>query len=140
MSEVGWYKSAIRVSAHPSSIEASPCFEILRQSLELVARERGGRLSNHVTDALGRRTACDIAVVMSDLTHGVGVNVDRKSGRVSFLYDASGGYDARARAVTEEITQNYVGIALARTMRSLGYTVEEQPSERPGSIVLVGRM
>jgi hypothetical protein len=142
LSEIGLYKSRIRLNLkeYTSNIEASPSFEILERSLEMVADEHGGRLTNYVMDSLGRKTHCDLAIVTPAFSRGVGVKIDRRTGKVMFLYDKYGGYDDIVRKITDEITQNYVAIALIRTMKSLGYHVEEEANKERETVVLVGRV
>jgi hypothetical protein len=132
LSRIGWYKSRIRVQA-PAS------FEVLKKSLEIVAEEHSGRLTNYVMDSVGGKTYCDMAVVTPSFSRGVGVKIDRDTGEVTFLYDEYGGFGGIARKIVEEITQNYVAITLIRAMRSLGYYVEDA-SEGRETIVLVGRI
>jgi len=143
MSEIGWYKSIIRLAklrAYSSNVEANPSFQLLKRSLEILAQEHDGTLTNYVTDSLGRRTACDLAITTADFSRGVGIKIDKNTGEVTFLYDQYGGYGQAARKITEEITQNYVAIALIRAMKSLGYDVEEERSKERATVVLVGRV
>jgi len=133
------------VQACASNIEASPSFEILKKSLEIVAEKHRGRLTNYVMDSVGRKTYCDIAIVTPSFSRGVGIKIDRETGEVTFLYDEYGGFRSIARKITEEITQNYVAITLIRAMKSLGYHVEdvshvEDMSKERETIVLVGRI
>jgi hypothetical protein len=142
MSEIGWYISRIRLKRElASNIEANPSFEILKKSLEMVVEKYGGRLTNSVTDALGRVTYCDFAISTPNFPRGVGIEINRETGEVAFLYDEYGDFREVARRLVDEITQNYVAIALIRAMRSLGYQVEEEEeSEERGAVVLVGRV
>jgi hypothetical protein len=143
MSEIGWYKSLIRlakVKAYSSNIEANPSFQLLKRSLEIVAQEHSGTLTNYVIDSLGRKTTCDLAITTADFSRGVGINIDKNTGEVTFLYDQYGGYGQLARKITEEITQNYVAIALIRGMKALGYKVKEEVSKQRETVVLVGRV
>lgn len=141
MSNISWYESLIslaKVRTYASNIEANPCFQILRRSLEIVARENGGTLTDCVTDFRGQTTACDLAVAIPAFPRGVGLRVDRNTGQVTFLYDQYGGYEQIARKITEEVTQNYVSIALISAMKSLGYKVEEETNRQQETVRLVG--
>jgi len=142
LSEIGLYKSRIRLAlkSYASNIEASPSFEILRKSLEIVAEEYGGTLTNYIVDSMGRKAFCDFAIVTPSFSRGVGIRIDRKTGGVTFLYDAYGGYGDVARKITDAITQNYVAIAMIRAMKSLGYNVVDETSTERETIVLVGRI
>jgi hypothetical protein len=81
-----------------------------------------------------------LAIVTPAFSRGVGIKIDRGTGEVTFLYDKYGGYDDIVGKITEETTQNYVAIALIRTMKSLGYHVEEKASKERETVVLVGRV
>ena len=143
ISEIGWYKSVLRlagVRTFASNIEANPSFQILKRALEMIAQKHGGTLVDQVIDFSGQRTKCDLAVSTPEFSRGVGIRVDRNTGSVTFLYDQYGGYEQVARNITEEITQNYVAIALIRAMKSLGYKVEEEISKEREGVVLVGRI
>jgi len=129
MSEIGWYKSQLkvaRVEAYASNIEQNPSFEILRRAMEMVTREHGGTLSNSVSDSYGRKTDCDLAVVTSGFSRGIGIRIDRRTGNVAFLYDPYGGQAQAAQSIADEITQDYVAICVIRAMKSLGYEVREE--------------
>ena len=141
MSNISWYESSInlaKVRTYASNIEENPCFQILRRSLEIVAKENGGTLTDSVTDFRGQVTACDLAVTIPAFPRGIGVKIDRNTGKVSFLYDQYGGYEQLARKITGEITQNYVSIALISAMKSLGYRMEEENGRQQETVRLVG--
>ncbi len=90
MSNISWYESSInmaKVRTYTSNIEANPCFQMLRRSLEIVAKDNGGKLVDSVTDFRGQATSCDLAITFPAFPRGIGVEVDRNTGRVSFLYD-----------------------------------------------------
>lgn len=143
MSEIGWYKSRIRlakVRAYASNIEANPSFQILKRSLGIVAQEHDGTITDQVTDAAGRKTTCDLAIKTQRFPRGVGIEINDKTGEVTFLYDQYGGQEQLASEISEEITQNYVSIGLIRAMKSLGYTVEEETPEQQATVALVGRI
>lgn len=145
MSEVGWYRSQVRipsVEAYASNLEQNPSFEILRRAMEIVAREHGGRVSDTVDDSYGRNTACDLAVSTPEFPRGVGVKVDRRTGQATFLYDLSGGQRQVAQGIADDITQNYVAICFIRAMKSLGYEVKEEPAKgsRAKAVILTGVM
>jgi hypothetical protein len=143
MSNIGWYKSRIKLAGtkeFPSNIEANPLFQILERSLEIVAQKQHGKIVDQVTDFGGRKTACDLAVVTDSFPRGVGIKVDRDTGTVTFLYDRYGSNEQVVQSIVEGITQNYVAIALIRSMKSLGYRVEEETNEERDTVVLVGKI
>jgi len=142
MSEIGWYKSRIRlakVSAYASNIEANPSYIIMKRSFEMASQDHGGVLTDFVVDSSGRKTNCDLALKAPNFPHGVGLRINSGSGEVEFLYEQYGEHTSEARNVTEEITQNYVSIALIRAMKALGYAVEEDASSSKETVVIVGQ-
>lgn len=141
MSEIGWYKSDIKLSdvtTHRSNIESHPCFEILKRSLEAVAKEHKGNLTKYVTSYGGDKTPCDLAMSTPEFSRGVGIKIDTNTGEVNFLYDSYGGHEKLVQDITNEISQNYIAIALIRVMKSHGYHVNQERSEQPTSVKLVG--
>jgi len=141
MSEIGWYKSDIKLSdmtTHRSNIESHPCFEILKKSLEMVAKEHKGNLTNYVNSYSGDKTPCNLAINTPEFSRGIGIKIDTNTGEVNFLYDSYGGYEKLVQDLTDEITQNYIAIALIRVMKSRGYRISEEKSEQQTSITLVG--
>jgi hypothetical protein len=143
MSNISWYESSInmaKVKTYSSNIEAHPCFRMLRRSMEIVAKEKGGRLANSITDSRGQTTACDLAITFPAFPRGIGVKIDRNTGQVAFLCDNYGGYEQLASRITGEVTRNYVSIALISAMRSLGYKVEEVRSKQTETVRLVGNV
>jgi len=155
MSRIGWYKSRIRIAnvstaypktrqqtmrSHASNIEANPAFQILKRSVEIVAKENHGSLTNFVVDQYGSKKKCRLAVKTAKFKRGVGISIDSKTGKVNFLYDSYGGYDETAKRITEQVTQNYVAISLIRVMKSMGYNVVEQKSKSPSSVILEGQL
>lgn len=142
MSEIGWYKSKIKLAnmnAYASNIEANSSFQMLKRSLELVAKEHGGMVTKFVMDSYGRKTLCDLAIKTPEFQRGIGLKINRHTGEVTFLYDHYGGYMDTIRKITGEITQNYVALALIKAMKSLGYEVEEEAGKQKETVVLIGR-
>jgi len=143
MSEIGRYRSRVRISLRTKTatftLEDLPAFKVLQRAVELVAREHNGKLTRVVKDYYGRETRCDLAIVTPEFPRGVGVQVNRTDGAVVFVYDQYGGYGHVVQRIVNEITQNYLAIALIRAMKSLGYEVKEEPHTQ-GVITLVGVM
>ncbi len=106
----------------------------------MISQTHGGTLTKYVTDSYARKTTCDLAIKTPKFPRGVGIKINDNTGEVKFLHDQYGGYAQIARKITEEITQNYVTIALIRAMKSLGYKVEEEASKQRATVVLVGRI
>ena len=121
-------------------MEELPGWEILRQAVETVAEERGGRVTHQVTDYFGRQYSVDFGLVTPDFPRGLGIKVSRVTGEVRVMYDAYGGYEGTARSLLESIQQNYSALAVARALQEMHYQVEleEVTGEgEQGKLVLV---
>lgn len=126
MSQVATYNTEICLGQPEpgQSIEQLPGWEILREAVETVAEERGGRVTGYITDYFGRRYEVDFALITPEFPRGLGIKVSRATGEVRFTYDAYGGYEPIVRSLAESIQQNYSALAVARALKELHYQVE----------------
>ncbi|MEM2941653.1 MAG: DUF1257 domain-containing protein [Thermoproteota archaeon] len=146
MSEIGMYRSQLRfplkftleMGGGAVDLEKFLSFQILKEAMEMVAEKHKGELVRSIKDYYGRETKCDLAVSIPDFGRGIGIQVDRESGAIDFVYDPYGGYEKVAQEIIDEVTQNYIGIAVIRAMKSLGYSVREEPTTREKAVVLLG--
>ncbi|MDI6895623.1 MAG: hypothetical protein AB1503_06970 [Bacillota bacterium] len=143
MSQVATYNSEICLGQPEpgQSIEQLPGWEILRQAVEAVAEEKGGRVTRQITDYFGRHYDVDFAVITPEFPRGLGIKVSRATGEVRFMYDAYGGYEPVVRGLTESIQQNHSALAVARALEEMNYQVEleEVPDQGPGRKVVLVR-
>jgi hypothetical protein len=120
------------------ALTEDPAWEILKDAVQAVAEARGGRVGDRVADVFGRSTRCDVALTLPDFRPGVGVRVDRRTGAVSFVYDAYGKPAEFFDSLTSEIVQNFTAIAVTRALRALNYQVElEEQGQGSGRRVVV---
>lgn len=148
MSEVGWYSSNIKfskvkvptskVESHSANIENHPNYEILKKSMEMISKEQGGNLVNHVKDFSGNETICDLAINTPEFPRGVGIKINRDTGQTNFLFDDYGERGIYAKKITDLITQTYTSIAIIRAMKDRGFRVNEGTSEDKSTVVLMG--
>lgn len=127
MSLEGSYTSQIKIpetqlQSHAANIRETACMEILRLAMEKVAEDHGGMLDSSYTDNEGLVRKCLMAVRTSDFDRGVGAVLET-DGQVTFHYDAYGDSNGLGRSLCEEITQNYVTIAVLRAQKRLGFQV-----------------
>lgn len=134
MSRISSYRTTIAVPrTQQANIKGSPCFDILQKALEKVARDRGGQLVQSYLDSDGREYKCLIGVKTKDFHRGIGINI-AADGRVVFSYDAYNKEEV-AKAICDEITQNYVVIAVMRAQQKHGFRLQEpQVLQKPGGI------
>lgn len=142
MSQIASYDTEICLGqAEPGrSIEELPGWEILRQAVQAVAEEKGGRVTDQVTDYFGRRYDVDFGLVTPEFPRGVGLKVSRATGEVRLMYDAYGGYEGVARSLAEAIQQTYSALAVARALQELNYQVEAEElidEDTAGKLVVV---
>jgi hypothetical protein len=130
MSHVSSYATQIcfRHVAGGGRLEDDPAFEILQQAAQAVAEAHGGRITQSVADVFGRQVRCDLAVSFPEFRQGIGIKIDRKTGELSFLYDAYGKSPELLQGLTGEIVQNYTSIAVARALQEMHYEVDLEES------------
>lgn len=143
MSQVATYGTEICLGQPEpgQSIEQLPGWEILRQAVEAVAEEKGGRVTRYITDYFGRHYEVDFGLMTPEFPRGLGIRVSRATGEVRFMYDAYGGYEAVVQSLAESVQQNYSALAVARALREMNYQVElEEIADRgPESRVVLVR-
>lgn len=126
MSHVSSYGTEIvfREVANGGSLEDDPAWEILQEAVRAVAEAHGGRVGHAVTDVFGRQVRCDLALVVPEFRPGIGIRIDRRTGELTFLYDAYGKSPQMLQNLTTEVVQNYTSIAVARALREMHYEVD----------------
>lgn len=129
MSQVAMYRTRLnfRIAACGDSVRAEHLLGILREAVQIVANEHGGSVSKVVYDGYGRPTPCDFAVVAPRVPHGVGVVINKQNGTLDLVHDCA---KSTAQEVSDAIIQSYVAIATIRALKTLGYRVREEPTER----------
>lgn len=110
-----------QVVSRGANIEGSPSLEILVQAAKKVARDKGGSIGQSYRDNTGRTRSCLVSVETPDFPLGVGIDLG-SDGRVNFYYEAVYGTGV-AQSICNEITQNYIVIAVMRAQQQLGFTV-----------------
>jgi len=134
MSRISSYRTTIAIPrTQQANIKGSSCFDILQKALEKVAQDRGGRLTYSYLDSDGREHECLIGVKTRDFPRGIGINI-AADGKIVFSYDAYDKVEV-AKAICDEITQNYVVIAVMRAQQRHGFRLQEpQFLQKPGGI------
>lgn len=129
MSHISVYRTDItfRHVAEGGALEDDPAWPILEAAIRAVAEAHRGRVDRTVRDLFGRATPCDLAVHLPGLRGGVGVTVDRSTGRLHMLYDDYGRVE-EVQGVRGEILQNFAAIAVTRALQALHYQVDLEES------------
>lgn len=122
------YKTEIRVppvvlASAAANIEGTVYFDILKRAFENVARDRGGAIDTAYLLNNGERRKCLLALHTPDLQAGVGVKIE-DDGRLSFLWDAAADRRGTAEAIRDEVTHNYVTIAVLRVQAKRRFRAE----------------
>lgn len=144
MSLVSSYKTDIRLTQALSegrAVEEDPGWDILDEAVRVTAEEMGGEVSHTIRDFYGRSFYVDWAISTPEIPRGIGVNVDRKTGQVSFVYDAYG-YEAYVHLIQEikdRVIQNYSALAVSKALAVLNYQVDvtEEKLGATGKRVLI---
>jgi hypothetical protein len=125
VSQITSYTTEIRLDAVAggADLQDDPGWGLLRAAVEAAAVEHRGKVGDHVLDYFLRRRTCDIALYTPAFQRGVGIEVDRATGEVRFLYDDYERPDLAAE-YREDIMQNFVALAVARALKDMNYDVE----------------
>jgi len=123
MSHISTYRANIRVNPVREGPQDTT-WQILEEAVRAVADEHGGKLTEYVTDYFGRRTKVDFALVTPEFRNGIGIEVDSRSGQVSFAYDSYGHHQRVIDSLCREITQSYTALAVSRALDAMNYAVE----------------
>jgi hypothetical protein len=130
VSHVSSYATQIvfRTVAAGGAPQDDPAWEVLQEAVQSVAEAHRGRVGQVVTDVFGRPVRCDLAISFPEFRQGIGITIDRRTGALSFLYDAYGKTPELLQGLTSEIVQNYTSIAVARALRQMHYEVDLEES------------
>ncbi len=139
MSHISTYEADIALPIEEGEeLEDSLGFQLLRQAMEVMAEEHNGFLSKEITDYFGEKSRVDLALITKKFPVGLGVNVDRKTGTLKFLYDDYG-YDAKLiEELKNQIKQNYTSLAVAQALKDLNYRVELEENNAEKKVVIRG--
>lgn len=142
MSHISAYKTVIKLDnalANGKSVEEDPGWDILDKAVWACAEELNLIVTHSIKDYYGRTIYCDWALMGPDIPRGIGVNVDRKTGEVTFICDSYGGYERIASEIKDRVVQNYAAICVARALSTLNYDVEVEETKSPseGKKVLI---
>lgn len=144
MSLISSYKTDIRLTqalSEGKSVEEDPGWDILHEAIWAAADEFMGEVSHSVKDFYGRTFYADWAISTPEIPRGIGINVDRKTGQVMFVYDSYGyeGYERRIQEIKDRVLQNYSALAVSRALSLLNYQVDvaEEKSTVDGKRVIV---
>ncbi len=134
MSHISSYKADIKLESALNagqSVEEDPGWEILSEAVGAVAEGMNLDVGHTLRDYYGRGIFCDWVVTGPDMPRGVGINVHRKTGEVTFVCDTYGGYEKAAGEIKDKVLQAYSAICVTRALASLNYTVDVEESEHP---------
>jgi len=112
-------------------VEEDPGWEMLQEAIYACAEEMNLEVGHSIKDYYGRFVYCDWSLSGSSFERGVGVKVDRKTGKVMFLCDVYGGYELLARKVRDKIVQNFAALCVTKALSALNYDVEMEELRDP---------
>lgn len=134
MSHVTSYKTNIRLKDaidNGRDVEQDPGWELLENAVHSAAEEFNMYVSHAIKDYYGRAILCDWALTGPNFPRGIGINVDRKTGEVSFVSDTYGGFESIAGEIKDRIVQNFSAICVAKALKALNYTVDMDEVKHP---------
>lgn len=134
MSHISSYDTDIVLQTavlHGRPVEEDPGWEILQEAIYACAEEMDLEVGRTIRDYYGRLVYCDWSLSGPTFDRGVGIKVDRRTGRVMFLCDTYGGYDLLARRIRDRIVQNFTALCVTKALSALNYDVELEELRDP---------
>jgi hypothetical protein len=116
----------------------NPQMELLRQAVEIVARQhQGGEVKSVYLDYYRRthRPSTGLALYTAQLHRGIGLTIERETGALSFIGDSWGVIQAYEQA-QQEIIQTYTSLAVVQALTQMGYTPQAEEAE--GQVAIRG--
>ncbi|MFO8059784.1 MAG: hypothetical protein R6U70_03915 [Bacillota bacterium] len=110
-------------------------WQLFREALAAVAEENDGYVSDSITNYYGHQRKCTFSLIVPKFRYGLGVDVDEKTGKVSFVYDAYGVREEIINDLKDRVMQTFTALAVSRTLQDMQYQVEldERPEEQSSS-------
>jgi hypothetical protein len=104
----------------------NPVIPLLKQSVEAIAKEVGGKIVSEIRDYYGNvRSDCIIAM-KSDVFHrGIGIKINEK-GEVELIGDFWAIPQKEVEKFKQLLVQNYTTLAIQQSLMQLGYQVQTQ--------------
>ncbi len=123
MSHISVYDAQIQVNPVKAG-HKDVTWDLLEEAVKTTAEEHGGQVTDEITDVFGRRSKVDFALRVPEFSNGLGIKVDRETGRVKFLYDDYGYNEKVIRGLRREVVQNYMALAVSQALDALNYEVD----------------
>ncbi len=126
MSHIATYATQLQLNPVSSRAEAKndESYQLFLEALEVVAEEYGGRVEDHITDYFGRQRRCTFGLITPMFSAGLGVDVDPKTGRVSFVFDDYGVSQDLIQTLQSRVVQTFTSMAVGRALTDMNYDVE----------------
>ncbi len=126
MSHISTFATELQLNpiASVSEKHTDSSYQLFREALEVVAEEYGGKVDHSITDYFGRQRRCTFALITPPFPAGIGVDVDPKTGRVSFVYDDYGVSEDLIENLKSRVVQTFTSMAVGRALMDMNYEVE----------------
>ncbi len=119
-------------------------WQLFQEALEIVAEEYGGYVSDRIANYYGQQRDCTFSLVVPQFRYGLGIDVDKNTGEVSFVYDSYGVREQVIEDLKDRIIQTFTTLAVSQTLRDLNYEVEYEENvkeeERKRQVTVRGVM
>ncbi len=140
MSHISTYTTDLQLNSVKSERAAKndASWQLFREALETVAEEHGGKVTNKISNYFGHPRECTFALQVPQFRYGLGIDVDKKTGKVSFLYDEYGVREEVVESLKKQIKQTFTTLAVGEALHELNYQVEyEENVEEDSKQILV---
>ncbi len=123
------------ISTYTTNLELNPIkgqraaenersWRLFREALSAVAEEHGGYVSDAITNYYGHQRKCTFSLIVPQFRYGLGVDVEKETGKVSFVYDSYGIKEEVIENLKERVVQTFTTLAVSEALQDLNYDVE----------------
>jgi hypothetical protein len=104
----------------------NPVTPLLKQSIEMIARETNGQVIGEIRDYYGNIRGDCVIAMKNDIFHrGIGIKINER-GEVEIVGDFWGIPQKEVEKFKQLLAQNYTTLAIQQSLMQLGYQVQTQ--------------
>lgn len=135
MSHISTYTTNLQLNPVKGqrAAETERSWRLFREALNAVAEEHGGYVSDAITNYYGHQRKCTFSLIVPQFRYGLGVDVEKETGKVSFVYDSYGIKEEVIENLKERVIQTFTTLAVSEALQDLNYDVEYEEQAEDGA-------